>query len=140
MRSSVLTASMSEVTTRDDGVLVLDVESDQTLTGCSDCGVVAVGHGRRDQVLHDAPCFARAVRVRWFKRIWRCREPACPRATWTEDHSFAAPRAKLTARAVAWAVDALRHDDTTVSAIARHLGVAWDTCWNAIKPHAETLI
>ena len=117
-----------EVTTRDDGVLVLDVESDQTLTGCPDCGVVAVGHGRRVQVLHDAPCFARAVRVRWFKRIWRCREPACPRATWTEDHSFAAPRAKLTARAVAWAVDALRHDDTTVSAIARHLGVAWDTC------------
>jgi transposase len=90
-----------EVTTRDDGVLVLDVESDQTLTGCPDCGVVAVGHGRRVQVLHDAPCFARAVRVRWFKRIWRCREPACPRATWTEDHSFAAPRAKLTARAVA---------------------------------------
>jgi transposase len=117
-----------EVTTRDDGVLVLDVESDQTLTGCPDCGVVAVGHGRRVQVLHDAPCFARAVRVRWFKRIWRCREPACPRATWTEDHSFAAPRAKLTARAVAWAVDALRHDDTTVSAIARLLGVAWDTC------------
>jgi transposase len=103
------------VTTRDDGVLVLDVESDQTLTGCPDCGVVAVGHGRRVQVLHDAPCFARAVRVRWFKRIWRCREPACPRATWTEDHSFTAPRAKLTARAVAWAVDALRHDDTTVS-------------------------
>jgi transposase len=85
-----------EVTTRDDGVLVLDVESDQTLTGCPDCGVVAVGHGRSVQVLHDAPCFARAVRV--------------------------------------------RHDDTTVSAIARHLGVAWDTCWSAIKPHAETLI
>jgi len=116
------------------------VESNQTLTGCPDFGVVAVGHGRRVQVLHDAPCFARAVRVRWFKRIWRCREPACPRATWTEDHSFAAPRAKLTARAVAWAVDALRHDDTTMSAIARHLGVAWDTCWSAIKPHAETLI
>jgi transposase len=129
-----------EVTTRDDGTLVLDVESDQTLTGCPDCGVVAVGHGRRVQVLHDAPCFARAVRVRWFKRIWRCPEPACPRVTWTEDHSFATPRAKLTARAVAWAVDALRHDDTTVSAIARHLGVAWDTCWAAIKPHAETLI
>ena len=134
------TLSLLEVTTRDDGVLVLDVQSDQTLTGCPDCGVVAVGHGRRVQVLHDAPCFARAVRVCWFKRIWRCREPACPRATWTEDHSFAAPRAKLTARAVAWAVDALRHDDTTESTIARHLGLACDTCWSAIKPHAETFI
>jgi len=57
------------VTTRDDGVLVLDVESDQTLIGYPDCGVVAVGHGRRVQVLHDAPCFARAVRAPWFKRI-----------------------------------------------------------------------
>lgn len=101
--------------------------------------MVAVGAGRRVQVLHDAPCFA-AVRVRWFKRIWRCREPACPRATGTEDHSFAAPWANPRARAVALAVEALRHDDTTASAIARHLGVAWDTCWNAIKPHAETLI
>ena len=50
-----------------------------------------------------------------------------------QGHSFAAPRAKLTARAVAWAVDALRHDDTTVTAIAHHLGVAWDTCWSAIN-------
>jgi hypothetical protein len=37
-----------------------------------------------------------------------------------------------------WAVDALRQDDTTVSAIARHLGVAWDTCWSAIKVAAKT--
>lgn len=114
-----------DVTSRDDGMLVLDVESDQTLTGCPDCGVVAVRHGRRVQVLHDSPCFARPVRVRWSKRIWRCAEPACPRTTWTEDHAFAGRRAKLTTRAVDWAVDALRHDDTTVSAIARHLGVAW---------------
>lgn len=37
-------------------------------------------------------------------------------------------------------MDALRHDDTTVSAIARHLGVAWDTCWAAIKNAANTRI
>ncbi len=121
-------------------MLVLDVESDQTLTGCPDCGVVAVGHGRRVQVLHDAPCFARPVRVRWHKRIWRCPEPACGRRTWTEDHPFVKPRARLTTRAVDWAVNALRHDDTTVSAIAGHLGVAWDTCWHAIKDAAQTLI
>jgi len=27
-----------------------------------------------------------------------------------------------------------------VSAIVRHFGVAGDTCWSAIKPHAETFI
>src|SRR3954452_2268251 len=122
------------------GVLLLDVETDQTLTGCPECGGVAIGHARRIQLLHDAPFFSRPVRGRWSKRIWRCPEPACRRRTWTEDHAFAAPRGKLTRRAIGWAVDGLRHDDTTVSALARHLGVAWDTCWTAIKPHAEKLI
>ncbi|MGH3469779.1 MAG: ISL3 family transposase [Thermocrispum sp.] len=122
-----------DVAGRDDGTVVVDVETDADLAGCPDCGVVAVGHGRRVQVLHDAPCFGRAVRVRWRKRIWRCPEGLCGRSTWTEEHPYAAPRAKLAGRAVAWAVDGLRHDDTTVSAIARHLGVAWDTCWAAVK-------
>jgi len=94
----------------------------------------------RVQVLHDTPSFGRPVRVRWAKRIWRCPEAACPRLTWTEDHAFAAPRAKLSTRAVDWAVDSLRHDDTTVSAIARRLGVAWMTCWNAIQSAARTLV
>jgi transposase len=129
-----------DVHTDADGLVRVDVETDQTLTGCPDCGVVAVGHGRRVQVLHDAPCFGRPVRIRWAKRIWRCPEETCPRRTWTERHPYAAPRAKLTARATSWAVDALRHDDTTVSAIARHLGVAWDTCWNAISAAAKELI
>lgn len=80
------------------------------------------------------------MRVRWSKRIWRCPEQACDRQTWTEDHVFARPRAKLTARATDWAVDALRHDDTTISAIARHVGVAWDTCWKAFEAAARTLI
>ena len=128
-----------DVFTDDDGVVRVDVETDQTLTGCPDCGVVAIGHGRRVQILHDAPCFGRPVRVRWFKRIWRCGEELCPRQTWTEQHPFAEPRAKLTARAIDWAVDALRHDDTTVAALARRLGVAWDTCWNGIAAAAKKL-
>ena len=129
-----------DVATGKDGSVLLEVESDDVLTGCPDCGVVAIGHGRRVQLLHDAPCFARPVRVRWRERIWRCPEPACARRTWTEVQPYATPRAKLTARATPWAVDALRHDDTTVSAIARHLGVAWDTCWSAIKADAQTRI
>ena len=129
-----------DVATGEDGSVLLEVESDDVLTGCPDCGVVAIGHGRRVQLLHDAPCFGRPVRVRWRKRIWRCPEPACARRTWTEVQPYATPRAKLTARATSWAVDALRHDDTTVSAIARHLGVVWDTCWSAIKADAQTRI
>ena len=43
----------------------------------------------------------------------------------------------LTSRAVAWATNALSYDDTTVSALARHLGVDWHTAWDAIEVEAK---
>ena len=54
----------------------------------------------------------------------------------TEQHELVPPRAKLTSRAAAWATDALTVDDTTVSALARHLGVDWHTCWDAVEAEA----
>ncbi len=119
-----------------DEQLVLDVETDQVLGGCPSCGVVAVGHGRRVHRLHDVPCFGRPVLVRWRKRLWRCVESTCEVTTFSEQHPYAARRAKLAARAVTWATDALSHDDTTVSALARHLGVDWHTAWTAIRVEA----
>ena len=129
-----------DVTTRDDGSLLLDVETNEDLAGCAECGVLAVGHGRRVVRLHDTPCFGRSVLVGWHKRIWRCAEQRCRAGTWTEVHPYALARSQLTARAVRWAVDALRHDDTTVSAIARHLGVDWHTAWSAIQDRGRALL
>ena len=54
----------------------------------------------------------------------------------TEQHELVPPRAKLTSRAARWATDALTVDDTTVSALARHLGVDWHTCWDAVEAEA----
>ena len=53
-----------------------------------------------------------------------------------EEHELIGPRAVLTSRAVGWAVDALAHDDTTVSALARHLRVGWHTLWRAVRAEA----
>jgi transposase len=117
--------------------LVLTVESGQTEAACPACGVMAVGHGRRLRVLHDAPCFARVTLLRWLVRIWRCREPLCSTTTFSETHDVASPRTVLTTRAVAWATSALSYDDTTVSALARHLGVDWHTAWDAIEVEAK---
>ena len=117
--------------------LVLTIESGQTEAACPACGVMAVGHGRRLRVLHDAPCFARVTLLRWLVRIWRCREPLCPTRTFSETHDVASPRTVLTTRAVAWATSALSYDDTTVSALARHLGVDWHTAWDAIEVEAK---
>ena len=117
--------------------LALVVETDQTVAGCRGCGVLAAAHGRREQVLRDAPFGHRRVRLRWRKRVWRCREPACATGTFTEVHELAGTRAVLTARAVVWATDALAEDDTTVSALARRLGVDWHTLWRAVKQEAQ---
>jgi hypothetical protein len=67
-------------------------------------------------------------------------EPSCATTTFTEQHPIAPSRAVLTVRAVRWATDALSHDDTTVSALARHLGVAWHTAWNAIETEAKARV
>jgi transposase len=129
-----------DVASDDRQRLVLTVESDQTEHGCPSCGVLAVGHGRRVHVVHDVPCFGRVTVVRWLKRIWRCREPLCATTTFSERSEFAPPRAVLSARAVSWATDALTHDDTTVSALARHLGVDWHTAWSAIETEAKARV
>ena len=64
-----------DVEVDDQQRLVLTVESGQLEAACPACGVLAVGHGRRVRVLHDAPCFGRVTLLRWLVRIWRCREP-----------------------------------------------------------------
>ena len=120
-----------------DGRLRLSVETDATTVGCPTCGVLAVGHGRRAHLAHDVPCLGAPVLLVWRKRVWRCAEPACPTGTFGETHPLIEPRAKLTSRAIDWAVDALSWDDTSVSALARHLGVDWHTVMDAVRAEAE---
>ncbi|GAB3062467.1 hypothetical protein GCM10027053_26160 [Intrasporangium mesophilum] len=97
--------------------------------------MVAVGHGGRVHRVADALCFGLVTVVRWVKRIWRYAEPACPVVTFSEQHELIAPRAKLTTRDSV-GDRCLAHDDTTVSALARHLGVDWQTLWYAIEREA----
>lgn len=128
------------VVDREPEALVLQVETDADVGGCPVCGVVAVGHGRRRRWVADAPCFGVPVRLQWSARVWRCREVACATGTFTETHELVAPRARLTRRAIRWATDALVHDDTTVSALARHLGVDWHTLWDAVEVEATARV
>jgi transposase len=105
---------------RDDGSLVRDVETDQLLAGCATCGVSAT-------VAESYVCTTLPASV----DPWWCDGASgSGGATKRGVRSHRGPRtipavkrSKLTTRAIAWAVDAVRHDDTTVSAIARHLEV-----------------
>ena len=123
-----------------DGELHLLVETTEQVQGCRACGVVALAHCRREHLLRDAPFGHRPVVVMWRKRVYRCAERLCPVSTFSEQHPLAGHRAALTRRAVTWAVDALECDDTTVSALARRLGVGWHTLWRAAKVEAAARV
>jgi len=131
---------VTDVRERDDGALVVAVESPPGLMGCHTCGVVAVSHGRRTHELIDAPSFGRPVRVQWRKRSWSCLEPSCPLGGFTEqDARVAAPRALLTTRACWWAIGQLRRENASVQGLARQLGTTWRTVWSAIRPLLEAM-
>jgi transposase len=57
---------------------VVTVETDEFVTGCRACGVVATGHGRRLHRAHGAPAFGASALVAWRKRVWRRPDPGYP--------------------------------------------------------------
>ncbi|MDP8962037.1 MAG: transposase family protein, partial [Actinomycetota bacterium] len=57
-----------------DDELEVTVETTAARVGCPRCGVMAVLHDRRQTLVRDVDAFARPVRLRWRKRVWRCRE------------------------------------------------------------------
>lgn len=123
-----------------DGELEVTVETEQTVVGCAGCGVRAQSQGRRTAVVRDVDVFGRRARLRWVKRLWRCREPACPRRTWTEQHPAVKGRAALTERARAQACRRVGRDGASVALVARDLGVGWHTVMRAVVDHGQPLV
>ena len=120
---------------RTPGALVLDVESCNQLAGCPGCGVIAQGHGRVVVEVIDAPWAGIPTRIRWHKRRWICREHACQTVTFLEhSEKVCAPRARLGARAIRWAIRQLRFEGATIAGLARQLATTWNTVWSHIKP------
>ena len=78
------------------------------------------------------------MRLVWRQRIWSCPDPGCARRRFYEQvPTLVAPRAAITTRAVAWAVEQLRTPHANIQGLARRRQVAWKTLWRAIKPHLE---
>lgn len=121
-----------------DAAVVLDVECCDPLTGCPGCGVIATGHGRVTVSLIDAPFAGRPTRLRWRKHRWICLETACPVVSFLEQSpQVAAPRGRLTTRAVSWAVRQLRYENASIQGLARQLGTTWNTLWSQVRPRLE---
>lgn len=95
--------------------------------GCPSCGVVTSRvHQRTLQRVRDVP-FDGLVVVWWVKKRWRCAEPACGRATFTEHTVQVPPYARLTTRLKERIVAALAGEVRCVNAVAAELGVSWPT-------------
>ncbi|WP_207386421.1 transposase [Protofrankia symbiont of Coriaria ruscifolia] len=115
--------------------------ADDTARACPRCGVFA---DRVKGVVatrpRDLPCGSSPLRLVWVKRRWYCREPGCPRGSFTESLPAVPPRARLTARlreaAGTLVVDGIC---ATVVAGGRHLGLSWPTVMDAVRDTATPL-
>jgi hypothetical protein len=107
--------------------LVLGVETGEDVTGCPDCGMVAVGHGRR-------PSGSTTSRV--SAGLCGCSGPSASgdartRLPQNDVHGGApdggTPGETDDQGSGVGGTDALQHFDTSVSALAHQLGVSWHT-------------
>jgi transposase len=120
-----------------DGELWLYVETIADLMGCSGCGIRAVGHGRYPTLVRDLPISGRPTVLVWFKRRWRCPEPACERSTWSETSAEIAPRAVLTERARRRLAEMVNIDGDPIATAAGAFGVGWHTANQAVAAHTD---
>jgi transposase len=116
------------------------VETAAGPVGCPRCGALATAKDRRPVWVRDLPVGGRPVVICWVKRIWCCRQDACPARTWTEEREAIAPRAALTERARAWALDQVGRCDAAVSQVAADLAVAWHTVMTQVRLRGTPLI
>ncbi len=110
------------------------VETLRRLVVCRECGQGAESGGRHVVQVRDLPVGARATRLVWHKREWRCRD--CGRS-WRERHDDIPPRAVLTTRARREAARQVGELGRPVAPVAREFGVGWETVMRAVTDEAK---
>jgi transposase len=120
-----------------DGELHQLVETTASVVGCPACGTRALSKGRRKVRVRDLPAGGRRVVVVWWKRIWRCPDPDCDIASWSEQSEAIAPRASMTERARAEACRQVGEQNRSVACVARDFGVGWSTVMAAVSDHGQ---
>ena len=107
-----------------DGVRqVHAVTDDPTAAACPACGVIS--DAVKGQVVsspRDLPYGPAPIRLVWHKRRWRCREPRCERASFTESIPAIPARSRLTSRLRAECGEGIAERFTCVASAAAHYG------------------
>jgi transposase len=137
-----------------DGVQVVRVALDEddnpmlALVTASEQARRCPGCGSRSQHAHswvrtrprDLPVAGRQTGLTWTKRRWRCRNPACRRATFTESVPQIPPRARLTGRLRASIGAAVADQGRTVIQAARDHEVSWPVAQVAFAARARAAL
>jgi len=123
-----------------DGEWHLAVETTAAKVACPECGSRATGHGRRRIKVRDLPVSGRPVVLCWAKRLWRCVDADCSKATWTEQSAQLKPGGLLTVRAGAEICRLVGAEGMSVAGAARAFGVAWATAMGCVRRHGQPLV
>ncbi|WP_385625414.1 ISL3 family transposase (plasmid) [Streptomyces sp. P8-A8] len=134
-----------------DGVSVVRVEqladgtrrvhlatADERARACPACGVFATRvKGSAVTRPRDLPYGESGLEFRWHKRRWWCREPGCPRQSFTEQIPQIPAGARITMRLRGAAGRRIRDAASTVIQAARDLHLSWPIVMDAFRTVAH---
>ncbi|XVX18970.1 ISL3 family transposase [Actinomycetota bacterium] len=131
--------AVASVTLEDDGGRVVDVVTDEeTAAACPECGVLSTSRkGGAVTRPRDVPYGTAPIRLVWHKTRWRCREPRCPRGSFTECLASVPARSRLTTRLRAECGERIATDASCVQAAADRYRVSWPIAHAAFIGHVE---
>ena len=113
------------------------VTRDERARCCPACGARSEHpHGWVRTSPRDLPVTGRSSALTWTKRRWQCREPGCPRKTFTEALPQIPPRSRLTGRLRASAGAAVADQGRTILQSARDHEISWPIVQAAFAAHA----
>jgi transposase len=123
------------------GRTVWVVTADPGAAACPGCGTVSA---RMKGYVTTRPADLRhgqdQVAVRWVKRRLECREPSCPRKTFTESIAAVPPRCRVTARLRGHAAGLVADGGRTVAQAARECGLSWPVVHEAFADRAGPVL
>jgi transposase len=131
-----------EAEAEDGGRLTVWVTTDDPGSAvCPGCGVCSVRvHERVVSWPADVRRAADPVVLVWLKQRWKCQNPECGRATFTEALPQIPPRARLTGRLRDHAARLVGELGMPVAATARESGLSWPTVHEQFIEQADAVL
>src|SRR5919112_159150 len=116
-----------------DRVVRVVIETVEREGACPACGVLSARVKERPLVrLRDLPASGQRVQLWCRRRRLACREPACPRLSFTQVSAQVPARARLTVRLRERLAEAVAGSNRAVTDVAAEHWVSWHTAHNAL--------